>query len=155
VTYLSYIQPLLACYMTCNFVSLTPSLVLFLCQFYAPTFYNLYNSSSVGEAVHARAPVDRNHLFKDPLVSIPYRPLPLSEFPLEPFFTRKKRPLHQLKGPTSPRIVTSKEHSKHTGMRPTVLSLHSFINYPFSPYRPLPLSEFPLEPFFTRVYKKT
>jgi hypothetical protein len=30
-----------------------------------------------------------------------------------------------LKEPTSPRIVTSKEHSKHTGMRPTVLSIYS------------------------------
>ncbi len=70
MTYLSYMPPLLACYMTCNFVSLTPSLVLFLSQFYAPTFCNLYNSSSVGEAVNAHAPVDRNHLFKDPLVSI-------------------------------------------------------------------------------------
>ena len=45
---------------------------------------------------------------------------------------KKKRPSHQLKGPTSPRIVTSKEHSKHTGMRPTVLSIHSFINIPIT-----------------------
>ena len=67
---LPYIPPRLACYMTCNFVSLTHSLVLFLSQFYAPTVYNLYNSSSVGEAVIAHASVDRNHLFKDPLVSI-------------------------------------------------------------------------------------
>ena len=27
-------------------------------------------------------------------------------------------------------IVTSKKHSKHTGMRPIVLSIHSFINIP-------------------------
>ena len=45
---------------------------------------------------------------------------------------KKKRPSHQLKGPTSPRIVTSKEHNKHTGMRPTVLSIHSFINIPIT-----------------------
>ena len=38
----------------------------------------------------------------------------------------------RVKGPTSPRIVTSKEHSKHTGMRPTVLSIHSFINIPIT-----------------------
>jgi hypothetical protein len=31
---------------------------------------------------------------------------------------------------TSPRIVTSKEHSKHTWMRSIVLSIHSFINIP-------------------------
>ncbi len=43
---------------------------------------------------------------------------------------------YQLKGLTSPRIVTRKQHSKHTGMWPIVLSIHSFINIPSSPYRP-------------------
>ena len=36
----------------------------------------------------------------------------------------------QLKEPTSPRIVTNKQHSKHTWMRPIVLSIHSFIKHP-------------------------
>jgi hypothetical protein len=67
---------------------------------------------------------------------------------------KKKRPLHQLEGPTSPRIVTSHEHNKHTGMRPTVLSIYSFITsnhliVPLSHHRILP------EHLFTRVYKKS
>jgi hypothetical protein len=41
-----------------------------------------------------------------------------------------------LEGPTSPRIVTSKQHSKHTWMRPIVLAIHSFINIPSSPSCP-------------------
>jgi hypothetical protein len=38
----------------------------------------------------------------------------------------------EVKEPTSPRIVTSKQHSKHTWMRPIVLSIHSFINIPIT-----------------------
>jgi hypothetical protein len=38
------------------------------------------------------------------------------------------RLIRMMKGPTSPRIVTSQEHSKYTGMCPTVLSIYSFIN---------------------------
>jgi hypothetical protein len=71
-----------------------------------------------------------------------------------------------LKDPTSPRIVTSKQYSKHAWMWPIVLSIfihkqpiftlsspfhcpnsfqnqYSFINNPFSPYRPLSMVRIP------------
>ncbi len=38
----------------------------------------------------------------------------------------------KLKEPTSPRIVTGKQHRKHTWIRPIVLSIHSFINIPIT-----------------------
>ena len=50
--------------------------------------------------------------------------------------SEEKQPSYQLKGPTSPRIVTSKQHSKHTWMRPIVLSIHSFV-ISQTPYCPL------------------
>jgi hypothetical protein len=42
-----------------------------------------------------------------------------------------------VKEPTSPRIVTSEQHSKHTWMRPIVLSTHSFINIPITLLSPV------------------
>jgi hypothetical protein len=61
---------------------------------------------------------------------------------------------HILKEPTSPRIVTSKQHSKHTWMRPIVLSIHSFINIPIHLTVPRAWSRILLEGLFTRVSKK-
>jgi hypothetical protein len=42
-------------------------------------------------------------------------------------WSQKTHLAYQLEEPTSSRIVTSKQHSKHTGMRPIVLSIDSFI----------------------------
>ena len=44
-------------------------------------------------------------------------------------WSQKTHLRYQLEEPTSSRIVTSKQHSKHTGMRPIVLSIHS-LNIP-------------------------
>ena len=44
-------------------------------------------------------------------------------------WSQKTHLAYQLEEPTSSRIVTSKQHSKHTGMRPIVLSIHS-LNIP-------------------------
>ncbi len=42
-----------------------------------------------------------------------------------------------VKEPTSPRIVTNKQHSKHTWMRPIVLSIYSFINISITSLSPV------------------
>jgi hypothetical protein len=42
-----------------------------------------------------------------------------------------------VKGPTSPQIVTNKQHSKHTWMRSIVLSIHSFMNIPITLLSPV------------------
>ena len=52
--------------------------------------------------------------------------------------------------PTSPRIVTSKQHSKHTWMRPIVLSIHSFITTHLLPYCPPSMVESSQKRPFTR-----
>ena len=66
----------------------------------------------------------------------------------------RKRPCIPIERPTSPRIVTSKQHSKHTWMRPIVLSIHSFINIPITLLSPHCMVWILLEPFSRGPIKK-
>ena len=73
--------------------------------------------------------------------------LDLTEEPTE-------RKSSKVKGPTSPRIVTGRQHSKHTWMRPIVLSNTFIITTHLLPYCPLSMSKSSSLTFHEKVPKK-